>query len=325
MDKRRFVHTVFLFLLPVFVAWFGLSVAAAAVLVLLMLAWRWMLSLSTFVLPARVPALELESISASHFVEKVRWNMDVAGLDYTERVAGGTLGAFFLGRTVPRLNIRTGAVRSQIGNSPEILRYLWGAYRAPLGERVSHLEPTAERTEFEQRIDRYGVSLQVWIYYHLLKDRELSLKAWGADARAVPVWQRWLLRALFPLQAFLIRRSFRITPINYEKACERIADLLDEIEVSLADGRASILGGDTLNYTDYAFAAMTGLWLQPPGYGGGRADDVRIDRSRATAPMRSDIDRWCEDHPATVAWVERLYAEKRGTSPASAESRRDAA
>lgn len=325
MDKRRLVHTVFLFLLPLVVAWYGLSLAAAAGLVILMLAWRWMLSLSTFMLPARMPALELETISASHFVEKVRWNMDVAGLDYTERAAGGTLGAFFLGRTVPRLNIRTGAVRSQIGNSPEILRYLWGAYRAPLGERVSHLEPTAARTEFEQRIDRYGVSLQVWIYFHLLEDRKLSLRAWGAHARAVPVWQRWLLHALFPLLAFLIRRSFRITPANVDKARQRIAELLDEVEASLGDGRASILGGDTLNYTDYAFAAMTGLWLQPEAYGGGRADDVRIVRSEASDAMRADVERWCEDYPATVAWVERLYAERRASKAVCDERAKDAA
>ena len=43
-----------------------------------------------------------------------------------------------------------------------------------------------------------------------------------------------------------------------------------EIETRLADGRRSILGGDTINYTDITFAAFGGLWLQPGGYAGGQ-------------------------------------------------------
>lgn len=119
--KRLLAHSIFLFLLPLVVAWFGISVSGAIVLVLAALAWRWVISLSVFVAPVKVPELELETIAASHFVEKVRWCMDRLGLDYTERQTVGALGAFFLGRTVPRLKIRTGSVRSTIGNSPEIL------------------------------------------------------------------------------------------------------------------------------------------------------------------------------------------------------------
>ena len=138
-ERRRRVHTAFLFLLPVLVAVFDWPVWGAVVAVLLMLAWYWMIALSGFRWPEKCPPLVLDSISASHFVEKVRWNMDRAGIDYVEKPAGATLGALFLGRTVPRLRIRTGAVRSQIGNSAEILRYLYGACAAMPGERAAHL------------------------------------------------------------------------------------------------------------------------------------------------------------------------------------------
>ena len=124
LAKRALLHTAVLFLLPVIVAWNGWSPGSAILAVVLMLVWRWLISLSAFALPEKLPELVLETISASHFVEKVRWNMDVAGIDYVERPAAGTLGAFFAGRTVPCLHMRTGAVRSRIGNSPEILRYL---------------------------------------------------------------------------------------------------------------------------------------------------------------------------------------------------------
>lgn len=310
-DRRKFVHTTFLFLLPLLVVWFDWGVLSTVFAVLAMLLWRWLISLSTFLWPEKVPDVVLDTISASHFVEKVRWNLDVAGIGYTERTTAGTLGAYFLGRTVPRLRFRTGAVRSEIGNSREILRYLWGAYRTAPGVDVDHLEPTPERDELEQKLDRHGANLQVWVYHHILEDRELALHAWGADSPSVPAWQRVLMRPLFPLQSWLIRRSFRITPKNYEKACGHIEALLAEMNETLADDRQSILGGDTPNYTDYAFAAMTGIWLMPAGYGGGKAEHVRIERSQATNPMRADIERWVEAYPTTVAWVQRMYADRR--------------
>ena len=38
---RLLIHSVFLFLLPIVVAWFGLGVFSTALLVLLLLLWRW--------------------------------------------------------------------------------------------------------------------------------------------------------------------------------------------------------------------------------------------------------------------------------------------
>jgi hypothetical protein len=207
--KRLLIHSAFLLLLPILVAWLGISIAGAIGLVLLALLWRWAISLSMFLAPAKVPELELETISISHFVEKVRWCMDRLGVDYREKPVGGTLGAFFLGRTVPLLKIRSGAVRSSIGNSPEILRYLWGRYTAESGDQAAFLEPTAERLEFEHRIDRCGVNLQVWVYHHMLEDRELTLHAWGCNSREIPWWQRISLKLLFPVLRILIRMVFR--------------------------------------------------------------------------------------------------------------------
>ncbi len=309
-SSRTFVHSVFLFALPIAVAAFGWSPATAAGLVLLMLLWRWLLSLLSIAKPESRPELELDSISISHFVEKVRWNLDLTGLGYAENVSGGTLGAYFTGRTVPRLRFSTGIVRSEIGNSAEILRYLWGRYGAELGERAKHLEPTPERLEFEARIDRYGAWLQVWCYNHVLPDRELTLHAWGGDSPGTPAWQRIALKLLYPLQAALIRRSFRITPNNVVKVTERVETILEHVDTQLADGRKSILGGDEPNYTDYAFAAMSGIWMQVEQYGGGMADHVRIERERMPEGMRADVDRWSEDYPRVVAWVNDLYARR---------------
>lgn len=311
MGRRLLLHSLFLVLLPVVVAAFGIGVAGALGLVALALLWRWAISLSVFVAPPRVPELELETISASHFVEKVRWCLDRLGVDFREKPAGGALGAFFLGRTVPVLRFRSGAVRSSIGNSPEILRYLWGRYGTECGERAEFLRPTRDRLEFEARVDRCGVDLQVWVYFHILNDRELTLHAWGANSPAVPAWQRLLLKALFPLLRFLIRKAFRITPRRHAAAVEHVNALLAEVESRLDDGRHSILGGDDVNYTDLAFAAIMGLWAMPPGYGGGKADAVRVEIDRCPEAMQAEVATWRSDHPRCAAFIEHLYEELR--------------
>ena len=79
--RRRLIHTAFLFLLPLIVAVFGMSVFTAALLVVAMLLWRWMIVLSGIVAPEKGPEIELETIGISHFVEKVRWCLDRLGVD----------------------------------------------------------------------------------------------------------------------------------------------------------------------------------------------------------------------------------------------------
>jgi glutathione S-transferase len=316
--KRLLLHSTFLILLPLIVAGFGISLPGAIALVALALLWRWAISLSVIATPAKFPELELETISASHYVEKVRWCMDRLGLDYVEKPVGGTLGAFFLGRTVPVLKFRTGAVQSSIGNSPEILRYLWGRYSPQAGKCANFLQADPERLELERKIDRCGVDLQVWVYYHLLDDQELTLHAWGCQNPGIPAWQRWSLRLLYPLLRFLIRRAFRISTARHARAVEHIDTLLAEVEARLEDGRKSILGGDVSNYSDITFAAIMGLWLQPTGFGGGKADTVRIERNQTPLAMRAEIERWSERFPRVTMFIERMYQEER-LSPTTTE------
>lgn len=310
---RVLIHSLFLLLLPVIVACYEFSTFTAIVLVLLALLWRWGISLSAIMFPADVPELELETISASHFVEKVRWCMDRLGIEYTERPVAGTLGVFFTGRTVPQLKIRTGATRSVIGNSPEILRYLWGRYAND--GNADFLEPNEARLALEKRIDRYGVDLQVWVYYHLLNDRELTLHAWGVHNPRLPLWQRYTLKVLFPVLRALIRRAFNINDKHYQKAVTHIESLLSDINDQLSDDRHAILGTGNIDYVDISFAAISGLWIQPDNYGAGQADSVRLDKSKMPAAMSADIDRWSTKFPIAYRHVINLYQQQRLQHP----------
>ena len=312
MTGSRLVwQQVVVYLLPLIIAGWGVSLGGAMALVVAMLLWRWGISLSGFIAPAKIPKLELETISASHFAEKVRWCMDRIGVEYTERQMAGVFGAFLGGRTVPRLKMRTGAVRSQIGNSAEILRYLWGAYGAELGERAQFLEPKVKRLELEKRIDRYGVNLQVWLYHHILNDRELTLRIWGCDNPAIPLWQRYLVRFLFPGLRVFIRRAFRINDAGYHKAVEHIENLLKDVDGRVEAGARSILSGSVPDFADIAFAAISGLWLQPPRYSGGRMSHGPIPRHDMPAGMAADVNQWVDSYPHATEFVERLYREER--------------
>lgn len=309
--KRLLVHTIFLFLLPLMVAWFGISLPGALALMALALLWRWAITLSGLLAPAKIPELELETIAASHFVEKVRWCMDRLGVDYSERQWVGVLGVFTRGRSVPQLKIRTGMVQSTIGNSPEILRYLWGAYAATLGEKAKFLEPTAERLAFEERLGRYGTHLQVWVYYHILDNRKLTQHAWGCYSPRIPAWQRYMVIGAYPVLRFLMRKAFRITDAHYAKAVEHIEQLLADVESMLLDDRVSILGDNEINFVDITFASLSALWLQPAEFGREMANEVRVDLENAPSAMNADRTRWIEKYPAASEFIHRLYQRER--------------
>ena len=151
----------------------------------------------------------------------------------------------------------------------------------------------------------------MWVYYHILADRKIALHAWGANAPQVPHWQRVAVNVLFPLQAAFIKRTFAINQSHYDKVVSKIDEFLSDIDTQLADGHQSILGDKQSNYTDIAFASVTGLWLQPDAYGGGQAEFARLERDRLPEKMRDDIERWIENHPKATGFVERLYAEER--------------
>jgi len=308
---RILIHSLALIMLLGVVAWLGLSVTGVVALALLLLLWRWAISVSMALSPPKVPALELETIAASHYVEKARWCLDRLGLEYYEKTVAGIFGVLFTGRSVPKLSFRTGLVRSTIGNSPEILRYLWGRYGNELGDTAAFLEPTAERVELERHFDRYGACLQVWVYYHILDHRDVIMKAWGVSLPEVPGWQRALMPLLYPIFAAFLRKALKISDAHYEKMVEKIETVLADVESRLDDGRRSILGGDDTDYVDITFASLTSLWLQPEQFAAGRFPGAKIDRADYPIQMGVDVERWNDQYPLAVALVERLYREER--------------
>lgn len=308
---RRGVHAIFLLALPIVVAVFGVSVSGAVALVAVMALWRWVLTLTALTSRYDGPELVLETISASHFVEKVRWALDRLGVAYDERPNVGVLGVFFLGRTVPVLHIRTGVVHSSIGDSPAILRYLWGAYGRRFPDRAAFLAPSDAAVELEADLDRYGRWMQRWIYYHLLPNRRLTLHAWGVNDPRLPAWQRVSVWCLFPILKVFMSRAFQLDDAGHERNKKKIEALHERLEALLKEDARSLLGGRQRSFVDYAAAALSALWIMPDEYGGGRAEAVRFDTMTLPSGMTEEISAWRDENPNLTAFVERLYRVER--------------
>jgi glutathione S-transferase len=314
----RVVLGAVLYALPVIVAAAGWGIAAAlgaalCVALLRLVARLWM-SLRAMRRP-QAP-LRLHTITFSHYVEKVRWCLDRLGVPYEEVPNIGILGVLLTGRSVPWLEVPPGLTR--IGDSPRILRYLWGEYAGRLpGERTWFLEPTPATIELEARFDRrLGNDARVWLYQQLLRDRSLSLRSWGIEEPCIPGWQRALLFVLQPVLAFAVRRMLGVNQARASRALARTHEIFDEVDRLLADGRP-YLTGSTLTFADITFASLGALAVLPPEYPGARLGGRRLELADIRDPAwRAEVER-LRAHPAGQ-FILRLYREERHL-PAAAD------
>ncbi len=250
--------------------------------------------------------IKLEVISISHYAEKVRWCLDRLGVKYVEQHDMGILGVLLVGRMVPVLHVPEAHTR--IGNSSDIMRYLYGSEPDP--EKRRFLDRTPETVELEKQIDHMGIVSRVWAYEHLLKDRALGLQVWGVHEPKVPRWQRLLLPVAFPFLRFTLKRMLKIDPKRSEKCLKRTEQMFDVVDDLLSDGRKYIMG-DTLSYIDIAWAALSCTVIFPEQYGGGTIENTRPRFEQLPDVMKTVVSAYRE-RPAGKHAL-RLYREERVT------------
>ena len=306
----RTLQLLALYALPIVVAALGWGPAAAAVsaLVLALAGIASRLGAARAAAARPETPLRLHTITFSHYVEKVRWCMDRLGIAYEEVPNAGILGVLLTGRTVPSLEIPPGLTR--IGDSPRILRYLWGEYagRLPAG-RTDFLAPTPVALELERYFDqRLGNDVRVWVYSRIFARRDLTLRSWGIEEPRVPGWQRALLRAGTPLLRFAVRRMLGVHPARAARALERTREAFGRVDDLLADGRR-YLAGDELSFADITFASLAALAVLPPEYGGRAIDGRRLGIEDLEPDWRAEVEAF-RARPAGQ-FVLRLYREER--------------
>lgn len=219
--------------------------------------------------------LVLETITLSHYVEKVRWCLDHLKTPYHEEENVGILGIFLLGRRVPQLSIP--ALGITISNSSDILRYLLGKYSTD-PQKADFLRPTPESLSLESKFDRLGELFRVVVYNKIFSstaaDRTAVIWAvWGLRQPNIPTWQKVLLRLLTPVLSGLVIRRLRVGETEAVAAIAEAETILAEVSSLLADGRPLLLSTSQQqqqqpSYIDFHFAAMVGLLLLPEQYAG---------------------------------------------------------
>eukprot|EP01007_Sphenomonas_quadrangularis_P003196 NODE_590_length_1328_cov_162.551994_g463_i0.p1 GENE.NODE_590_length_1328_cov_162.551994_g463_i0~~NODE_590_length_1328_cov_162.551994_g463_i0.p1 ORF type:complete len:329 (-),score=22.07 NODE_590_length_1328_cov_162.551994_g463_i0:280-1266(-) len=218
--------------------------------VFLIVIFQWLANVGSQLKP---PPPILETITVSHFSEKVRWCLDWLDYAYTERQDVGILGIMLFGRSVPRFLVPRQKII--IGNSSEILRYLYGSLADD--PKAKFLQPTTESLLLEKELDQYGASIQRFLYFYLLPYRSIMIRLWGAGQPQIPAFQRLLLHVLFPVLRGFLYKGLNITGKTASQAHDHIIDLLSRIEARLATSPSRFLLGASLTYVDIAFAALT--------------------------------------------------------------------
>jgi len=309
LADTKTIHALVVYSMPTVVAWLGFGVPAAIGVTVLVAAAGVGVRLRELVTPGDPRLIELHTITYSHFVEKVRWCLDRTGLAYREVPSIGILGLLLTGRTVPLLVLP--ASRTSVGDSPKILRFLWGAYAAELPrERVGFLEPSTEAVALEKRFDEVlGINVRVWSYWHLLESTELTLLMWGAHEPTIPQWQRTVLPWLHPLLAAMLRRMLGVNETRAAAGLAATRQVFAEVDAMLADGRRYLMGGDAVTFVDITFASLAALVVFPDGYGGDRVTMHSAPLDRLSPVWRGEV----EALRATAAgqFVLRLYREER--------------
>jgi glutathione S-transferase len=305
------VLTLTLYALPVVVAWLRLSVGAALFVTVVVAIVGIFVRSRSILEPADPDLVELHSITYSHYVEKVRWCLDATGIAYREVASIGIVGLLLTGRTVPLLVVPSSRV--EIGDSPKILRYVWGAYSAVLPrERIGFLEATPEMLALEKRFDdELGIPIRLWSYWHLLKQRDLTQRMWGIDEPGIPLWQRRLLPWMDPLLARLLKPLLGVTDASAEASRQKVRTIFAEVDAMLADGRRYLMGGSEKTFVDITFASLAALALFPDGYAGAKAVHNRVPLDLLSPAWREEVEYLRSTKAGQFAL--RLYAEERNS------------
>ena len=241
-------------------------------------------------------------LAVSHYSEKARWALDYKGVAHVRRAVtpalqelrARRLGA---GRTMPILQVDGRAIGDSTRIIDEIERH-WPdppLYPSDLKERGRALE-------LEDYFDEdCGPEIRRVLFGDLIEEPEKFIAMFhGAHPpRMSP------LKALGPLLAPVVKRSYRLQPERVARSREAVRAAFDKIEAEA--GPSGYLVGDSFSVADLTAASILSLIVVPP-----ELPYIKLHPDDRTERWREFRDS-LKDHPG-FRWVEDMYARHRGTS-----------
>jgi glutathione S-transferase len=202
--------------------------------------------------------IKLITIGVSHYCEKARWALDLAGLDFTEDAHAPIFHIPYVksvgaGRTVPVL-----VAERVIGDSTEILKWI-GAHPASTWDPYEHEAALEWEEKFDQIVGPHARRLA---YGWMLPHKDLVMTMMHGKAKT---WESRSLQVSYPLAAAGLRKSLNITPDGVARSKAKLDAIFAEV-AEVLDGRDYIVG-DKLSAADLTFAALAAPLVLPKGYG----------------------------------------------------------
>ncbi|MFZ5629638.1 MAG: glutathione S-transferase family protein [Spirochaetota bacterium] len=247
--------------------------------------------------------LRLITISISHYVEKVKWALELSGIPYKEEShIPGLHATVTLWHTRGRHRSTPVLLDGEqvVPDSTAILQHLAGRYQQ------HWLYPNRQALELEERFDAaVGPHTRRFIYRQLF-DARLSLPQLFSQP-VVPAWQAALLPAIAPMLQAAMTRDMQITHSEADRSREIFEAEFDFVAGLLSDGRP-FLCGNAISAADITFAALAAPVLLPEEYGA-KLPDMR------DLPAAQKLHEIVENYRRTPAgkFVLRLYQEHRRT------------
>eukprot|EP00095_Tigriopus_kingsejongensis_P011793 maker-scaffold71_size417697-snap-gene-0.14 protein:Tk11793 transcript:maker-scaffold71_size417697-snap-gene-0.14-mRNA-1 annotation:"hypothetical protein PTSG_06373" len=304
------VPSCLLLCFPFYVAYNGWGLIATTFFMVLWLGIRQGITLRRVKPGSTDNRLVLHSITLSHYVDKIRWSLEHLGVDFEEEEDVGILGVMLFGRWVPALHdVATGNV---ISNSADILRFMYGKFFND-SKSEKYLKPTQEAIDLEKKLDRLGLDLRRYMYYHLLvlspKPNEVSMKVWGLYSPHIPQWQKYILKAVMPILRKLLINKANITPDGAADGWKQSQVTFKEMDALLSDGRKYLLETDYPTFVDVTYATLAALLALPDNYGGQRVTpESRPDMSDLSAEYQKQIKAF--RLTASGKFILRMYKDR---------------
>lgn len=245
----------------------------------------------------------LITIPFSHYCEKARWALELAGVAFQE---DGHLPLFHYTatlragakRTVPALIVTSANGKTVLPDSTPIIAYADECRRGCL--YPTEPDEREEALALEDAFDRHlGPATRRWLYFQVLDRKDLD----HIVLQGVPRWEALALRASRPAAVGYLKRSLKIDAAGAERSRAKIDEAFANAGALLGDGRRYFVG-DRFTVADLTFAALAAPVLLPSQYG---APLPPFDAFSAEAKQRIEV--WRRSPPGQFAL--RIYAEHR--------------
>lgn len=246
----------------------------------------------------------LVTIGPSHYCEKARWALELAGVDYVEDKHPPLLHLPYVRRAGGRRYTPLLAVDGRVfGDSTDILAWIQDLPTA----RWRPYDEGGEAAAIEDELDEVlGPHARRIAYGFILPDRALTEATLLIGASRV---DRALFRVLRGAIVGAIRRSLRVDDAGVQRSRARVTGVFDRLAERLADGRQWLVD-DRFTAADLTLAALAAPLVSPPGY---------LPLHALPPELEAELARWRETPAGSHAL--RAWATYRRTPAPSPEHR----